>query len=147
MDSLVIRGGVPLRGEVTIGGAKNAVLPILCATLLADAPVRITNVPRLHDVLTRAVKLITRSQSSAGGWLYTPDSNGDEGSVTVTQIQALRACRTYWVRSRSRNSILASGLRSVCRSVGSPGARWMTIKLINVMPISKGIIMITLLVR
>ncbi|MCA9678635.1 MAG: terpene cyclase/mutase family protein, partial [Myxococcales bacterium] len=34
-----------------------------------------------------------RSQSRAGGWLYTPDSNSDEGSVTITQIQALRACR------------------------------------------------------
>ena len=48
---------------------------------------------RLHGVLTRAVNLIKRSQSAAGGWLYTPDSGGDEGSVTVTQVQALRACR------------------------------------------------------
>jgi len=48
---------------------------------------------RLHVVLTRAVKLISQSQSGAGGWLYTPDSGGDEGSVTVTQVQALRACR------------------------------------------------------
>ena len=43
--------------------------------------------------LQRAVKLIARSQSAAGGWLYTPDSTGDEGSVTVTQVQGLRACR------------------------------------------------------
>lgn len=48
---------------------------------------------RLHGVLTRAVKLISQSQSGAGGWLYTPDSGGDEGSVTVTQVQAMRACR------------------------------------------------------
>jgi len=47
----------------------------------------------LHQVLTKAVSLTARSQSRQGGWLYTPDSNGDEGSVTVTQIQALRACR------------------------------------------------------
>lgn len=47
----------------------------------------------LHGVLTRAVRLVARSQSRAGGWLYTPESSGDEGSVTVTQIQALRACR------------------------------------------------------
>ncbi len=47
---------------------------------------------RLHGVLTRAVKLIERAQSPAGGWIYTPDSGGDEGSVTVTQVQALRAC-------------------------------------------------------
>jgi Prenyltransferase and squalene oxidase repeat len=48
---------------------------------------------RLHRVLTKAVDLIRSSQSAAGGWLYTPDSGGDEGSVTVTQVQALRACR------------------------------------------------------
>ncbi|MBK8980538.1 MAG: hypothetical protein IPM29_31940 [Planctomycetes bacterium] len=48
---------------------------------------------RIQGVLERAVELTARSQSKAGGWLYTPESNGDEGSVTVTQIQALRACR------------------------------------------------------
>ncbi len=51
----------------------------------------------LHDILTRACQLTARSQSRAGGWLYTPESNGDEGSVTVTQIQALRACRNAGV--------------------------------------------------
>jgi hypothetical protein len=48
---------------------------------------------RLKRVLDKAVGLIAAAQSSAGGWIYTPDSNSDEGSVTVTQIQALRACR------------------------------------------------------
>jgi hypothetical protein len=47
----------------------------------------------LHRVLTKAVRLIVRAQSNFGGWYYTPDSASDEGSVTVTQIQALRACR------------------------------------------------------
>jgi UDP-N-acetylglucosamine 1-carboxyvinyltransferase len=50
MSKLIIRGGVPLRGEVRASGAKNAVLPILAATLLADGPVTINNVPHLHDV-------------------------------------------------------------------------------------------------
>ena len=54
MQKIVVTGGARLEGEVRISGAKNAVLPILCATLLADEPVRITNVPRLHDVLTTA---------------------------------------------------------------------------------------------
>ncbi len=54
MQKIVVGGGARLAGEVRISGAKNAVLPILCATLLADAPVRVTNVPRLHDVLTTA---------------------------------------------------------------------------------------------
>ncbi|KAB8316099.1 UDP-N-acetylglucosamine 1-carboxyvinyltransferase [Tolypothrix campylonemoides VB511288] len=52
MQKILVEGGRVLRGDVTISGAKNAVLPILCATLLADAPVTIDNVPRLHDVLT-----------------------------------------------------------------------------------------------
>ncbi|KFN51457.1 UDP-N-acetylglucosamine 1-carboxyvinyltransferase [Arenimonas composti] len=52
MAKIVITGGVPLEGEVQISGAKNAVLPILAATLLADGPISIGNVPHLHDVTT-----------------------------------------------------------------------------------------------
>lgn len=47
----------------------------------------------IRRVLERGIGLIARAQSSDGGWFYSPDSNTDEGSVTVTQIQALRACR------------------------------------------------------
>ncbi|MGH8033072.1 MAG: UDP-N-acetylglucosamine 1-carboxyvinyltransferase [Luteimonas sp.] len=52
MQKIVVTGGIALDGEVAISGAKNAVLPILCATLLADGPVTIGNVPDLHDVTT-----------------------------------------------------------------------------------------------
>ena len=52
MDKLIISGGAPLAGEIRISGAKNAVLPILAATLLADDTVTIANVPHLHDVTT-----------------------------------------------------------------------------------------------
>lgn len=52
MQKLAIEGGRPLRGEVRISGAKNAALPILAATLLADEPVTIANVPHLNDVTT-----------------------------------------------------------------------------------------------
>ena len=52
MDKLIITGGVPLNGEVRISGAKNAALPILAATLLADEPVTISNVPHLRDITT-----------------------------------------------------------------------------------------------
>lgn len=58
MQKIVVTGGAPLAGDVRISGAKNAVLPILCATLLADEPVAIGNVPHLHDVITTA-KLLT----------------------------------------------------------------------------------------
>ena len=52
MSKLIISGGVPLQGELRASGAKNAVLPILAATLLADAPMTIRNVPHLQDVTT-----------------------------------------------------------------------------------------------
>jgi UDP-N-acetylglucosamine 1-carboxyvinyltransferase len=52
MAKIVITGGETLDGDVQISGAKNAVLPILCATLVADEPISIGNVPHLHDVTT-----------------------------------------------------------------------------------------------
>ena len=52
MDKLVIEGGVPLRGEIAVSGAKNAALPIICAALLAETPLRLTSVPALRDVGT-----------------------------------------------------------------------------------------------
>jgi UDP-N-acetylglucosamine 1-carboxyvinyltransferase len=52
MKKIRIEGGVPLSGEVWISGAKNAVLPILAATLLAEEPCEIGNVPHLQDVTT-----------------------------------------------------------------------------------------------
>ena len=52
MAKIIITGGEVLDGEVQISGAKNAVLPILCATLLADSTISIGNVPHLHDVTT-----------------------------------------------------------------------------------------------
>jgi UDP-N-acetylglucosamine 1-carboxyvinyltransferase len=59
MAKILIAGGVPLAGEVTISGAKNAVLPILAATLLADEPITLANVPHLRDVTTM-VELLGR---------------------------------------------------------------------------------------
>jgi UDP-N-acetylglucosamine 1-carboxyvinyltransferase len=52
MDKLIISGGPALTGEIRISGAKNAALPILAGTLLADGPVTIGNVPHLHDITT-----------------------------------------------------------------------------------------------
>lgn len=52
MDKLIIKGGVALNGEIRISGAKNAALPILMGALLADSPVRVGNVPHLHDITT-----------------------------------------------------------------------------------------------
>jgi UDP-N-acetylglucosamine 1-carboxyvinyltransferase len=52
VDKLLIQGGVALSGEVAISGAKNAALPIMCASLLTAEPVHFTNVPHLNDIST-----------------------------------------------------------------------------------------------
>src|SRR5579875_584206 len=57
MDKIVVEGGVPLRGEVTVSGSKNAALPIMMAALLTPEPVTIGNVPRLRDVTTALLLL------------------------------------------------------------------------------------------
>src|SRR3954465_15741091 len=59
MQKLSIQGGARLAGEVRVAGAKNAALPILAASLLTAAPVRITNVPQLNDVRTM-IRLLER---------------------------------------------------------------------------------------
>jgi squalene cyclase len=64
---------------------------------------------KLHTVLTKAVSLISRAQSGRGGWYYTPESGSDEGSVTVTQLQALRACR---------NAGISVPVKTIERAVG-----------------------------
>jgi UDP-N-acetylglucosamine 1-carboxyvinyltransferase len=52
MDKFIIEGNGPLRGEIRASGAKNAALPILCAGLLSDEPLHVTNVPKLWDIGT-----------------------------------------------------------------------------------------------
>lgn len=57
MDAIRIVGGTPLSGTIAVGGAKNAALPILCATLLTDGACRVRNVPDLRDIHTTAALL------------------------------------------------------------------------------------------
>ncbi len=57
---------------------------------MSEAPARELALKRM---LTRGIELTARSQSRLGGWIYQPTSGGDEGSVTITQVQALRSCR------------------------------------------------------
>jgi hypothetical protein len=74
---------------------------------------------KLHDVLTRAVRITERSQSRAGGWLYSPNSDGDEGSVTVTQIQGLRACRDAGIQVNPNT--VRNAVRYIERSANPDG--------------------------
>ncbi|HBI83088.1 MAG TPA: UDP-N-acetylglucosamine 1-carboxyvinyltransferase, partial [Alcaligenaceae bacterium] len=59
MDKLRITGGSPLNGEISISGAKNAALPILCAGLLTADTISLSNVPKLNDIAT-TLKLLSQ---------------------------------------------------------------------------------------
>ena len=100
MQKIVVEGGLPLNGEVQISGAKNAVLPILCATLLADAPVEISNVPHLHDVVTTA-KLL----AELGAGITIDERYG----ITVDPTTVHSQVASYELVKTMRASVLVLG--------------------------------------
>ena len=105
MPKIIVTGGSPLNGEVTISGAKNAVLPILCATLLADEPVEITNVPHLHDVVT-TLKLL----SELGAKVSIDQGTLSRGSAIVVDPRSVdQVVAPYELVRTMRASILVLG--------------------------------------
>ena len=101
MDKLLITGGVPLHGEVAVSGAKNAALPILCASLLTDQPVRLGNVPDLNDISTM-VRLLQRL-----GVSVSHDPQGHALTLQANQVDSLEA--PYDLVKTMRASILVLG--------------------------------------
>ena len=103
MDKLRMVGGTPLKGEVVIAGAKNAALPILCASLLCDEPITLRNVPDLQDVRTM-LKLL----QEIGVTVSFPDANSRNHVVlNAANIQSSEA--TYEMVKTMRASILVLG--------------------------------------
>ena len=100
MDKLIIRGGIPLTGEVNISGAKNSALPILAAALLAEKPVKIANVPHLHDVTT-TMELLGRM-----GLSLTVD---EKMTVEVDSASINNFFAPYELVKTMRSSILVLG--------------------------------------
>jgi UDP-N-acetylglucosamine 1-carboxyvinyltransferase len=100
VDRLVIDGGHPLGGEVRISGAKNAALPLLCAALLSDEPLVLTNVPRLNDVRTMQTLLM-----QMGVGLDTRDA----GAVALDASSIDWPLAPYELVKTMRASILALG--------------------------------------
>ena len=100
MDKLAIVGGRPLDGEVRVSGAKNAALPILAATLLAEGPVALRNVPKLNDIAT-TLKLLTRMGVAA--------EHHDDGSVAVDAAGIKEFLAPYELVKTMRASILVLG--------------------------------------
>ena len=100
MAKIIINGGDVLNGEVQISGAKNAVLPILCATILADEPVTLSNVPHLHDVTT------TISLLGALGAKITVD---DHQTLHIDSRSVNQTVAPYELVKTMRASILVLG--------------------------------------
>ncbi|MEY3580158.1 MAG: UDP-N-acetylglucosamine 1-carboxyvinyltransferase, partial [Pseudomonadota bacterium] len=99
MDKLLINGGKHLTGEVTIAGAKNAALPILCASLLTADTLHLSNVPRLQDVATME-KLLRQMGLSI-------EKNGEVLSLSGRDINKPEA--PYEMVKTMRASILVLG--------------------------------------
>ncbi|MFT4248231.1 MAG: UDP-N-acetylglucosamine 1-carboxyvinyltransferase [Pseudomonas sp.] len=105
MQKIIVTGGQALIGEVNISGAKNAVLPILCATLLADGPVEITNVPQLHDVIT-TVKLLGELGAEVG---LDEGTLARGSSITVDPRTVNQHVAPYELVKTMRASVLVLG--------------------------------------
>ncbi len=99
MDKLVIEGGVRLKGEVTVSGAKNAVLPILAATLLTDDACIIKNMPNLRD--TNTMIKILRSLGK--------NAELNNGTVTVSAAKKINFIADYKLVSTMRASFCVLG--------------------------------------
>ncbi len=115
MDKLLISGGRRLEGEVRISGAKNAALPILCAALLTDRALVLSNVPRLMDVATMG-KLLAQMGVEVG-----PQEND---RLTVRAAQLGNPIAPYELVKTMRASVLVLGpLLARCgrASVSLPG--------------------------
>jgi len=100
MNKLIISGGIPLAGDVRISGSKNAVLPILAGTLLADSPVIVRNVPHLHDVTT-TMELLGRMGVSL--------TIGEKMSIEVDPSTLENTFAPYELVKTMRASILVLG--------------------------------------
>jgi UDP-N-acetylglucosamine 1-carboxyvinyltransferase len=99
MDKLAITGGVPLQGEVRVSGAKNAALPILCASLLTSEPLVLKNVPKLNDVRTMRSLLAQMGVRA----------EGDDSALTLSAANIDWPLAPYEMVKTMRASILALG--------------------------------------
>ncbi len=93
MDYLKIEGGYPLKGEVTISGAKNAALPILAVTLLSKTPVEITNYPDVADIKTmlKLIDMLGGSHEFVDGLLRVDATTVNETKAIYDIVRKMRA--------------------------------------------------------
>jgi UDP-N-acetylglucosamine 1-carboxyvinyltransferase len=93
MQKLTIQGGVPLRGEVRISGAKNAALPIMCAGLLTAGDLQLSNVPDLHDVVTmrKLLEQMGAATVTGTGTLTLRGDKVDKLEAPYDMVKTMRA--------------------------------------------------------
>ena len=100
MDKLLIQGGAPLNGEVRVSGAKNAALPILCASILTGKTLRVSNVPHLRDVTTTLTLL---------GQMGVEVALDERGTVALCAERVDNRVAPYDLVKTMRASILVLG--------------------------------------
>lgn len=93
LDKLIIQGGAPVSGEIRISGAKNSALPIIAATLLADTPITIGNLPHLHDVTTMINLLGTMGVDVIMGEDYAIEVNANNIKTLVAPYELVKTMR------------------------------------------------------
>lgn len=93
MDKLIITGGAPVSGEIRISGAKNSALPIIAATLLAETPITIGNLPHLHDVTTMINLLGTMGVDVIMGEDYAIEVNANNIKTLVAPYELVKTMR------------------------------------------------------
>lgn len=93
MDKLLISGGKPLQGEVTISGAKNAALPLLAGALLGSTPVTLSNVPQLRDITTMIQILANMGVGVEIGEQYQVVVNASSLHTAVAPYELVKTMR------------------------------------------------------
>ena len=108
MDIIRIRGGRKLEGKIRIGGAKNAALPLMAASLLTSETLNLSNIPDLADITTmlQLLKELGVQESSS---IYTSNADGDKTLLTLEALEPENKVAPYDLVRRMRASILVLG--------------------------------------
>lgn len=93
MDKIIVSGGAKLEGKITISGAKNAVLPIIVASLLSSGKCKIQDVPQLADVstITEVLEILGAKVTQEGNTLNIDSSNINNYEAPYDYVRKMRA--------------------------------------------------------
>ncbi|MDX2224240.1 MAG: UDP-N-acetylglucosamine 1-carboxyvinyltransferase [Rhodospirillaceae bacterium] len=113
MDAIRINGGIPLNGEIVVGGAKNAALPLMAAALLTDEPLTLSNMPELADIATMGNLLrqlgLRIDQSALGLGEVNPEAGATGRTMTLRADKIASVTAPYDLVRRMRASVLVLG--------------------------------------